>query len=47
MKTLKVCKVANEKIQIDFGGPIHKEKNKCFWHITIDFLIQLDFLTGT
>ena len=28
MGTIKLCKVPNEKIQIDFGGPIYNEKSQ-------------------
>ena len=28
MAPLKLCKVPNEEVQIDFGGPIHIEKNQ-------------------
>ena len=37
---LKLCKVPNEEIQIDFGGPIYNEKKTkryTFWHVLIDF----------
>ena len=36
---LKLCKVPNEEIQIDFGGPIYMKKIKrlIFWRVLIDF----------
>ena len=34
---LKLCKVPNEEIQFDFGGPIYNEKNH-----EIDFLACID-----
>ena len=36
---LKLCKVPNEEIQIDFGGYIYNEKIKrfTFLHVLIDF----------
>ena len=37
MGTLKLCKVPNEEIQIDFGGPIFNEKNQ-----EVYFLARID-----